>query len=718
MFPSSDLYVMLLNQGFSYTLLVEVTSVDGVGMQQHTIKSLNHNNKSIDLSLFHKSELSIQACSAITFFGEFTDKAFVLPKKIINGHVYWYANFKLNNTTRILSFSCDSKAPLSNFIDIIRKNAILSFENYQLKIKIDTSNNEIKQLRLKALSQSGNFGNVKDKNSLLTHFLPTNDEIKNEYISNDSQFLSTSTYEKKVVDFSLLVDFLSDDRKTQNEFLQMFTMSLPAIISEINAGYNSQNIEPIKFNLHKLKSSVKAIGAEKCLATLVQMEALLAQADWPAIYQSIENLKANLDGIERRINTHFINGNNQLSNHDYSIGSNVSVLVIDDDVLMIEYVKALLNKVNVQNVQTADQGALALKILRDNENAVDIIFCDLEMPEMDGVSLLRHLSDIGYTGGIIIHSSAETSVLSAVSNLALAHGLNILASVQKPISKNKVLMLFEKMTLIANKNNSKRVVSHHQSIAISASALRDAIAKNQLVAYYQPKISIRDKSVVGFEALARWVDPVNGIISPALFIPLAESEGLIADLTMVIFNQATNQLKKWLRTNPKLKMAVNFSMHSLDNLDLPQALNKQIQDLNISAKNIIIEVTESGLTGNMVASTEVLTRLKILGFSLSIDDFGTGYSSMNQLKTLPFSELKLDYSFVHGAGKNMKSKAILKSSIHLAKNLHLTTVAEGVETQEDWDLVKVLDCDTAQGFLISKPMDSVIATQWLHDWKF
>jgi len=203
MFPSSDLYVMLLNQGFSYTLLVEVTSVDGVGMQQHTIKSLNHNNKSIDLSLFHKSELSIQACSAITFFGEFTDKAFVLPKKIINGHVYWYANFKLNNTTRILSFSCDSKAPLSNFIDIIRKNAILSFENYQLKIKIDTINNEIKQLRLKALSQSGNFGNVKDKNSLLTHFLPTNDEIKNEYISNDSQFLSTSTYEKKVVDFNV-----------------------------------------------------------------------------------------------------------------------------------------------------------------------------------------------------------------------------------------------------------------------------------------------------------------------------------------------------------------------------------------------------------------------------------------------------------------------------------------------------------------------------------
>jgi len=842
-FPSNDIYSMLVKGGFSYTLLVESTSVNNELTQQHTIKSLNYNNELIDLNSFQKNDLTIQTSNTLKVAGKFTNEAFILPDQLINLPIYWYANFVLNNTLRILGFSCNVKAPLSSFINLIRKNIILIFENTKLKRKIYTQNNEIKKIQLVASGQPNDSESGKEENNLHTHLLLAEDnpanqilitqqlerlgylvdvaedgvkaynkwatgkynllltdcnmpimdgfeltdairetekrkgghipiialtanaiqgedkkciargmddylskpiklnalkdllnrwvpsekmkskgEINNQKISNEKQNLTTSSDEKIIIDFASQTDFLSDDLEIKNEFLQIFLRSLPTIISEISPASNSQIIEPIEFNLHKMKSSVKTIGAEKYLATVIHMESLVELPDWPALKPSTLKIKSSINEIEKYIKAHFNESdkhvNNQQNEHVYSIPSNVNVLVIDDDLFILEYVKALLNKLNVNNIQTADHGAVALEILDDNKNSIDMILCDLNMPKMDGVTLLGHLSDIGYSGGIIIHSGAETSMLNAVSNLASEHRLNLLGSVQKPISTSSVLSLFEKMYLSETQNKNNLAAPCNKPVEISASALRNAIECNHIVAYYQPKINMHDKSVIGFEALARWVDPVNGIISPGLFIPLAESEGLIADLTTTIFNQATTQLQQWLQKNPKLQMAINFSIQSLDDFDLPETLSDQVQTLNISSNNIIIEVTESGLIEDMAASMEVLARLKRLGFSLSIDDFGTGYSSMNQLQTLPFSELKLDYSFVHGAARNIKSKAIFESSINLAKNLQLSTVAEGVETQEDWDLVKELDCDTVQGFFISKPMDANTANQWLNDWKF
>jgi EAL domain-containing protein (putative c-di-GMP-specific phosphodiesterase class I) len=247
--------------------------------------------------------------------------------------------------------------------------------------------------------------------------------------------------------------------------------------------------------------------------------------------------------------------------------------------------------------------------------------------------------------------------------------------------------------------------------------IRTGINNGQVETYFQPQISLIDGQITGAECLARWKHPTKGIVPPLAFISVAEEHGLIDDLTLEIFRKAMHHHGEWTRLGHDLKISVNVSMDNLERLDLPEQFADITRNEGVDIKNVMLEMTESRLMSNLAASLDIITRLRLKGFGLSIDDFGTGYSSMEKLNQLPFTELKVDRAFVYGAGDDAAARAILDLSVQMGRALDMRVVAEGAETQDDWDLVTASGCDELQGYVISKPMPAEDFINWKRNWE-
>ena len=251
-----------------------------------------------------------------------------------------------------------------------------------------------------------------------------------------------------------------------------------------------------------------------------------------------------------------------------------------------------------------------------------------------------------------------------------------------------------------------------QARMIVAIDLRHAIERDQLVVFYQPKINLATRKIVGFEALLRWRHPVYGLIQPSDFIPLAEQTGMIVPIGAWILRQACLQLKSWhakFPSDPPLSMNVNLSVKQLGDPELVASVEGILAETGIPPQCLDLELTESSLAFEIDAAREVLSRLQALHIGLKLDDFGTGYSSLSYLHRLHFDSLKIDRSFIDRLESDSESRAIVEAILNLARTLHMTVVAEGIETEEQ--LAKLIDlgCVTGQGFLFSKPVAAEFA---------
>lgn len=244
--------------------------------------------------------------------------------------------------------------------------------------------------------------------------------------------------------------------------------------------------------------------------------------------------------------------------------------------------------------------------------------------------------------------------------------------------------------------------------------LRLSIAAGQLELYYQPKLEASSGRLVGFEALVRWNHPVDGLISPAKFIPLAEETGIILPMGAWVFDEACRQLRIWRNLgHSDLSVAVNFSAHQLRSPTILTELVLILKKYELDYGDIEIEITESVAMHDLEASIGILQALRIMGVPLAIDDFGTGYSSLSYLRLLPVNSLKLDQSFVKGIETDMGDAAICVSTILLAHNLNLSVVAEGVETEAQRKFLTENGCDILQGYLFSKPLPAAEALTFI-----
>ena len=245
------------------------------------------------------------------------------------------------------------------------------------------------------------------------------------------------------------------------------------------------------------------------------------------------------------------------------------------------------------------------------------------------------------------------------------------------------------------------------------SELRNAISKDELVLHYQPKIDFHAGKVSGVEALVRWQHPIHGLMSPDKFIPLAEQSGLIKPLTKWVLKTALRQCEDWYRAGVNLTMAVNVSAISIQDPDFPSQMEKMLEDFDVPAAQLEIEITETAVMSEPVRAVECIRRLSALGFQVAIDDFGTGYSSMAYLKELLVAKIKIDRSFVKDMAVNHNDAVIVRATVELGHNLGLKVVAEGVEDQASWDKLKGLGCDSAQGYYMSRPLPTKDFMDWL-----
>jgi diguanylate cyclase (GGDEF)-like protein len=236
-----------------------------------------------------------------------------------------------------------------------------------------------------------------------------------------------------------------------------------------------------------------------------------------------------------------------------------------------------------------------------------------------------------------------------------------------------------------------------------AGELRRAIENEELVVYYQPKAELESGRIVGAEALVRWQHPERGFIPPNDFVPIAERTGLIKPLTQYVLTAAVEQCRRWSADGLDLHVAVNLTIPDLLDLELPDQIAALLADAGVAPEQLELEITETSILADPFRVRHVLDALNAMGLRLAIDDFGTGYSSLAYLKRLPVQTIKIDRSFVMDMLENDSDATIVRSTIDLARNLGLRIVAEGVETQAAWDVLREQGCTLAQGYLISKP---------------
>ncbi|WNB74200.1 putative bifunctional diguanylate cyclase/phosphodiesterase [Methylomonas koyamae] len=245
------------------------------------------------------------------------------------------------------------------------------------------------------------------------------------------------------------------------------------------------------------------------------------------------------------------------------------------------------------------------------------------------------------------------------------------------------------------------------------SELRQAIEKEQLMIYYQPKVSVKTGKIYGVEGLVRWAHPKHGFIAPDEFIPMAERTRVIKHLTLWMLKRAFRDCAEWRRQGLELVVSVNLSTKDLHDPDLPDVMAGVAAAANIKPSWMMLEITESSIMNDPERAMETIQRLHEMGYKLSIDDFGTGYSSLAYLKKMPLSELKIDKSFVYDLLQSDNDAVIVKATINLAHNLGLQVTAEGVETQEVLERLASYRCDIAQGYWFSKPKPFNDFNVWL-----
>lgn len=390
--------------------------------------------------------------------------------------------------------------------------------------------------------------------------------------------------------------------------------------------------------------------------------------------------------------------------------SPISILTLDDEPFMLKLIGQILKNLGYTDVTSCDNGLDALKFLESPGQTPNLILLDLNMPKMDGIEFARKLVDLNYSGSLILISGEDERMLQTAEKLVQAHKIPVLGHLHKPVTPERLDALLRKWT------PSSQSKPRPTKKIYSADELSAAIANGEMINYYQPKVALATGEVVGVETLVRWQHPQDGMVFPDQFIGVAEANGLIDDLTRVVMDGAFAQIRLWDQAGLKLKVAINVSMDNLTSLNFADSVAAKATAAGVSPQSVVLEVTESRLMQDTRAALEILTRLRLKRFHLSIDDFGTGNSSLVQLRDIPFNELKIDQGFVHGAWANDTLRALFDSSLNLAKQLGMDTVAEGVEDRADWDFLRKTECRLAQGYFIAKPMPASALHDWMEDW--
>ncbi|MDH5182420.1 MAG: EAL domain-containing response regulator [Gammaproteobacteria bacterium] len=331
------------------------------------------------------------------------------------------------------------------------------------------------------------------------------------------------------------------------------------------------------------------------------------------------------------------------------------------------------------------------------DHNMEILFLDLMMPDEDGIEVIRYLEKIKLKAKLILMSGFDKRVLKSASIMAKTQGITVATELNKPFS-------IKHLRKTISQCESPAAIRIMAGKELSAQEIEQAISEDRVFVQYQPKIDLSNNQVFGAEALVRIRDAEGNIVPPGLFIAVAEKSGAIVEITREVIRQSIAFCSRLKALGYDLNIAINMPAKLLGDVSMTDDLVMKINTAKLRTDNFTIEITESALVENYAVSLDVLTRLRMKGVYLSIDDFGTGYSTMQQLKNVPFTEMKLDQSFVMDIFEQ-DAGIIISKSIELSHELGMHVLAEGVETLDVANELIAQGCDYCQGYYYSRPVN-------------
>lgn len=384
----------------------------------------------------------------------------------------------------------------------------------------------------------------------------------------------------------------------------------------------------------------------------------------------------------------------------------MNLVLVDHNTLALEQLKAQALTLGWQKVIACGSGFEAIQAVRRAPDQIGLVMCDLHLPGFDGVEVLRHLAGLDFKGRIAIVCNGDDGVCQRALTLAQAHRLNLVAALRKPVS----------IDMLAAALRAGHVPRSQDALHAprGPEALWLAMQRGEIVNEYQPKVSVRTGLVVGMSALVRWQHPTEGLLHAEDFVAIAEDSGLSEGLTSVVLEQAMQHARGWRDRGLGLTLAVKVSNSNLMDPTFPDTLEERARAHGVPLDSLMLEVPDSGSTPHPVGWDEAI-RTKNLG--LSLDNFGTGQSPLAQLRECAFDELKIDGCFIRGVSRSPGLRAIFDASCAMARHLDMRVVAQSVEDEADWDVLRGSTCDYAQGSFLSAPMPGEDVAAWIADWR-
>jgi EAL domain-containing protein (putative c-di-GMP-specific phosphodiesterase class I) len=398
---------------------------------------------------------------------------------------------------------------------------------------------------------------------------------------------------------------------------------------------------------------------------------------------------------------------NILPRKNASIGR---LLVVDDDLVQRTVIGKIGAKLGFDVIDASSFEAAAAML---EQESVDVMTLDLSLGEHDGVELLRLVAKRGlHSMPIVVISACDERVLNSTRRIADGLKLSLTDCLIKPLDLDRL-----KEALYAPRRAKSVKGGEAPARAVTRERLLSALRNDEFFVEFQPKVELAGGRVVGAEALARWRTVEFGLVSPSEFIPLVEQFGLMPALTERVLSLAIADGRRLVERYPGFGIAVNISGSLLTDLALPEKIEEILRKEGMPAHALVAEITETTAMADVDRAMDILVRLRIKNIGAAIDDFGTGYSSLAALARLPFSELKIDQSFVRGCEEDRDMAKIVDASVGLARAFNMIVVVEGVDSPEALARMRRAGCDIGQGYIFAPPMTVEQAENWIlwHD---
>lgn len=385
-----------------------------------------------------------------------------------------------------------------------------------------------------------------------------------------------------------------------------------------------------------------------------------------------------------------------------------SVVVVEDHDFQRRTVVQLLRGLGVGTVSDASNGVDALRLLQ-GDPVPDIVICDIDMPGMDGVEFVTRVADGNLACSIVIASGLEDNVLQAVEAIGESHGLHVLAALPKPLTARRLGEVLRQYTRL-----NRRRPDHPQSAAVSTAELRDALEGGELRARFEPRIDLTTGAFSSAEVNARWHDTGGTPVPASVFVAALASEGLVlAFVERLVADSSAllDELRSGPALNAPIRVALDVSPLLADPI-LADRLSEMVRQRGQDPRQFVCQLEDGALARAPATAFAVLTRLRVKGFGLSMSHFGIGPSWTHQLGPVPLTELKLERRLVTAATSEPKRFQVLEAAVASARDAGLPVVADGCDSEADFDMLLALGCSEAQGPCIGGPMDAAGVVAW------